>query len=1157
MRLARLDLLAYGKFTNRSVALPARVPDLHLVVGDNEAGKSTALEAIKDLLFGMPPQTPYGFAHGYKDMLLGGVVAGAGADMVLRRRKGTRETLRDGDDRTVADSVLAGLLGGADRAFVERMFALDHDRLRAGADDMLRPDSDAGRTLFAAGAGLETLSAELTRLREEADGLFGARRSEKRAFFPALDALGAAKDAIKAATVRRDDWKARRDAVEALSSDARAAEADHAGLRADLTAVQRLRRLRPAALEWRRACEALADRPAGAILAADAAATLESAAREIEDCDVALAGLDARDRRDRDTLASLAVDAGVLREAATIEALTAERAQVRGFEEDLPKRKERVATLAAQLVGQLREVGWPDADAAALEARLPRAIDLNRVRALAKDHARLAAEMKTARQGLDRARATVEDAARDLAGLAEPIDPRPLRVALKVARERQATLAAGRDPSAVKQAERRLVQAIAALTPWSGDHAALRVLTAPALAAIDDARRVADDLQRARETHAGDSERLAATLAVANERRRHLARTERVVSAEELSQARTVRDATWHSLRDHLVAGHAIDAALPAAFETELATADELADRRFDRAHAAAQLAQIDNEIAGNEARAAELAATARTLAAREVESDAAWRALWAPVGLDPDSPARMADWPRRLEAAQGALAALDQLRDRAEAVAVESAAALAALAIALESAGHAARVADLASAIETGEQLTLDIGRADTQRTTLGERRRSAVAEATRHAGGLADIEQALSGWRAGWNAALASIGLAETTTPERSDDHIGALDAVRATVVEILDIRRQRIETMRRDIDAFAARTAVLAGIVGGDLSLAPDRRAADFDRRLKEARAGHVTRLQIERGLTDIAKDRVAAAERKAGALIRLQSLFEATGVDTLPALREAVADSDRRRALVATRDTAAAALGGDRDGTPIELFAAACVAEDEPTLAAREAELGARGLPLDERRRDLAVALASARRELAAVSAGADAAKAEADRQMALTDIRDIAERYARARTASTLLDWAIEKYRREKQDPLLKRAGELFAMLTRGSFVALDVARDDKGVPRLAGLRPGEVRRSVELDGMSEGTRDQLYLALRVAAVEDHLGRATPLPFVADDLFGNFDDDRAGAGLRVLAELAKRTQVLVFTHHRHLVDVARRELGADGFGFTEL
>jgi uncharacterized protein YhaN len=81
------------------------------------------------------------------------------------------------------------------------------------------------------------------------------------------------------------------------------------------------------------------------------------------------------------------------------------------------------------------------------------------------------------------------------------------------------------------------------------------------------------------------------------------------------------------------------------------------------------------------------------------------------------------------------------------------------------------------------------------------------------------------------------------------------------------------------------------------------------------------------------------------------------------------------------------------------------------------------------------------------------------------------------------------------------------------------------------------------------EGLSEGTADQLYLALRVAAVEQHVLTNTPVPFVADDIFVNFDDARARAGLEVLGELAEKTQVLFFTHHSHLRELAEAALGA--------
>ena len=85
--------------------------------------------------------------------------------------------------------------------------------------------------------------------------------------------------------------------------------------------------------------------------------------------------------------------------------------------------------------------------------------------------------------------------------------------------------------------------------------------------------------------------------------------------------------------------------------------------------------------------------------------------------------------------------------------------------------------------------------------------------------------------------------------------------------------------------------------------------------------------------------------------------------------------------------------------------------------------------------------------------------------------------------------------------------------------------------------------------TVHVSGLSTGTADQLYLALRVASVLEYFDRAPALPFIADDLFINFDDERATAGFKVLSQLAEKTQVIFFTHHRHLVDIAKRSLGS--------
>ena len=66
-----------------------------------------------------------------------------------------------------------------------------------------------------------------------------------------------------------------------------------------------------------------------------------------------------------------------------------------------------------------------------------------------------------------------------------------------------------------------------------------------------------------------------------------------------------------------------------------------------------------------------------------------------------------------------------------------------------------------------------------------------------------------------------------------------------------------------------------------------------------------------------------------------------------------------------------------------------------------------------------------------------------------------------------------------------------------------------------------------------MEGMSDGTTDQLYLALRLASLETYLKNNEPIPFIVDDILMRLDDRRAMAALQVLAELSTKTQVIFF------------------------
>jgi uncharacterized protein YhaN len=234
-----------------------------------------------------------------------------------------------------------------------------------------------------------------------------------------------------------------------------------------------------------------------------------------------------------------------------------------------------------------------------------------------------------------------------------------------------------------------------------------------------------------------------------------------------------------------------------------------------------------------------------------------------------------------------------------------------------------------------------------------------------------------------------------------------------------------------------------------------------------------------------------------------------------------------------------------LGGS---TPLEEFLAE-LAGVNPDQLSSDAEALAAGIVEQETAiGGLQTAIGKCQTELDAMDGSERAAEAAEKAQQVAAQIESLTARYLRLRLACDILRQQLEIYREENQGPVIRRASELFPKLTRNSFASLKTGFDEKDRPVLLGVRPLEGE--VTVAGMSEGTRDQLYLALRLASLERQLENSEPIPFIADDIFMSFDNDRARDAFRVLAELCPKTQVLFFTHHAHLVELAKEAICPD-------
>jgi uncharacterized protein YhaN len=211
-------------------------------------------------------------------------------------------------------------------------------------------------------------------------------------------------------------------------------------------------------------------------------------------------------------------------------------------------------------------------------------------------------------------------------------------------------------------------------------------------------------------------------------------------------------------------------------------------------------------------------------------------------------------------------------------------------------------------------------------------------------------------------------------------------------------------------------------------------------------------------------------------------------------------------------------------------------------DPDRAAARLDSIGEELGALGEQREQWAAKRTRAEAVLENMQHGEAAATAAQDAHHALADAKAAAERYARLHVARELLRSGIDRFRRSQQGPLLQAAGRHFAALTGGRYERLAVDEDKDGRMLMLAMRDDGSECPVE--ALSEGTADQLYLALRVAMVEAHAISAEPLPFIADDLLVHFDNSRAAAAIRLLTELGRTTQVILFSHHDHVAQLAQ-------------
>ena len=1143
MRLDRLDLVRYGKFTDRSLdfgaAKPGK-PDFHLVYGPNEAGKSTLFSAYLDLLFGIEKSSAYGFLHAYGLMRVGGQLSIGAERHEAYRLKRNQASLVSADDRPLPDTLFASVLGGMDRNAYRTMFSLDDESIEKGGEDILKSEGELGAMLFSASSGLSDMATGIAALKLEADEFYrpSARKHGLAALKAEIDSLAAERKALDVAArdygalVReRDAALHHHEAATAARAEARTALAR---LERSLSALPGLRRLR--ALRAELGPFELGDSPPAAWRT-----LLAELARE----DAQIAARGARvvtERRQWDEeLAALVEDGAVLAAEADIAALAGStlEARFRTASLDLAAREVERDGLVASIAAGISALGLP-ARTGAADMLLPAGL-IERLNALLSRHATLAERGESARREQAEAERALDAIVRSEAAPKEDAgDGEALQASLG------AILRAARAadlPARLRESRRRVAlaaqeaeSALARLAPWKGDAAALAAMIVPAPEDIEGLRRRHDAVSEALRRQGEQVAALELEVASAHATRDALQTATGAAGEEEAARLRSAREAAWSA---HL---GTLDAASAAAFEKTMREDDHAVEARLRNADRLSEIRVVERAAAEGAARLDVLAAEMARLREAKAEIDGEVASIAQGLGFPGTlSVAELALWlPQRLTVLER-LEALARQRGEAEIVEKEASALVARLAAFLP-AGLSTQT-PLDEALFLAEDRLEEMKAAGQARQAHADRLARARADVDMRRKAAEETAAEVAAWQAAWDREIAGSWLAAdgvSGRPDRLATLLPALQALGGDIERQQELDR-RIAAMRRDQQDYAAHAERLAGRLSERFDRDdPLSTVAALASRLATAKSIRERREAIDKALVRLAEEEGALEERRAVLASRQAEVFSFLGCDTL-AEAEVLLEAYRKRDEVLGRveDAARALLQQMRTET-VEEAEALLSAVDDDQLAAEKTDLAARLDALDREVQEQHLARVRAEEALDRI-AGSDAAAAlEEKRRTVLIDLADRSRRYLATRAGIMAAEQALRLYRERHRSAMMERASKTFRDITGGEYVGLSTVLEKDSEFLVVNAAAGGSKLARDL---SKGTRFQLYLALRVAGYHEIAASREIVPFIADDIMETFDDRRSLNALSVMGEMARGGQVIYLTHHQHLRDLA--------------
>jgi uncharacterized protein YhaN len=1154
MKILQLELIAFGFFTDKILDFSSG--RLHFLYGANEAGKSTMRRALISMFFGVPERTADAYLHPNDQLRIGVRLQGDnGEELICYRRKGRKNTLLDINNKPLDEEVLQAFLGGMNETQFTAQCCFDHERLRQGGEDLLNGGGNVGESLFEAGTGSLKVHDVLVELNKEKEELFKARGTK-----PLLNkTIRLYKDAckrIKDFSLSANQWSDHAKKLDEVRQQHTLLTNKLQNLRAEQHRLERIQRTRPLLLRYQELKVSLSNLNQVIILPDDATSKRIQAKLALRTAQnqerQALQDIDHLQHQ----IEAIEIPEALLAHKATLDDLRGRLGSHQKAARDLPGVRTEMRTVESEARALLRCI-YPQLDLIEVSTTIT-------VTNPQREHIkRLASTAPALYEKQHSIVKRLEEIGEQLAQQHDALESLPFPPNLTIL---QAALSQACQYGNLEEIYAKDKQEIRLLTEkiniglkqieWSSNLEALEQAALPRTERIEsfdhrfkelenDRQRIKERVLETRQRNERSTQKINA-LCWAGE----------IPTEKALAKARQQRQQHWLKVKQLKSPQLSLDKGgiddIYQAFEKTMLYVDELADRLRREASRVAEYTMLLAEQQSAQREQEQQTKKWHTCESLLTNLQHEWEDNWKSVDIKPWSPQEMRGWLNECLNLRQQANILRENRQKLEEkqqlmtnICQELTQALTSFKSLVLNGEILTRLSDI---IKQGETCVTAMTNLQRQRENLQLEINKLIKEQQRTETAQQQANDALKQWQTSWASALSPLKMHPDTPPETARNVLNDLDQVLNKIDKANGLRR-RVDLMEKDATVFRRDVVTVAQAIAPELvNEAVEHVIPTLSNRLSQAEQDLTRAEQLQQRL-HVEQQRKATADLQVqSSQAHLSVLLEQAHCNDLIALEEAEQASLQKKEIQRERADVEQQLLEQGEGMSLTELANAVAVVDIDQLPGQLQNCKEQIQHLEQERSSIDQNIGELRTLLKQMDGNAQAAQAADEAQLALAEIQNLSERYMQIHLAASVLRKSIENFREQNQGPLVKRASELFQRLTLNSFCGLktDYQNDQ---PILVGLRTSNSA-AIPITGMSEGTRDQMYLALRLASIEHYMGGKKYMPLILDDILINFDDERSQATLSVLGELCQQTQILFLTHHPRLVELAKKEVPSE-------